>query len=75
MKSEEREQRIQEHLKAIRQIEAEAAGSEEGQAVWPPDRFYLVWHLVFGMMLGSLGAVVSLAANFMRRCSASSPCS
>lgn len=65
MNPQERERKIQEHLSAIRQLEAESAGGPEGQAAWPPDRFYLVWHLVFGMMLGSLGAVVSLAANFI----------
>lgn len=65
MKREEREQKIQEHLQAIRRLEAESAAGPEGQAVWPPDRFYLIWHLVFGSMLGALGAVVSLAANFI----------
>ncbi len=65
MQGRDREEKIQEHLEAIRRLEAEAAASPEGRAAWPPDRFYLVWHLVFGMMLGSLGAVVSLAANFI----------
>ena len=32
---------------------------------WPPDRFYLLWHVVIGMMLGALGAVVSLASNVL----------
>lgn len=61
----ERDEKIRQHLEAIRQIEAEAAGPAAGAQSWPPDGFYLVWHVLFGMMLGSLGAAVSLAANFI----------
>jgi hypothetical protein len=55
---------IEEHLEAIRGLEAQAV--PEGEArTWPPDRFYLLWHVVIGLMLGAAGAVVSLVANVL----------
>ena len=59
-----RKQRIAEHLEAIRRLEAEAAVSTDSPA-WPPKGFYLLWHVVVGMMLGTIGASVSLFANIV----------
>jgi len=59
---EERDRLVKDHLEAIRKLEAAPLKSEAG-AAWPPDQFYLLWHVVIGMMLGSIGAIVSLAAN------------
>jgi mono/diheme cytochrome c family protein len=61
---EERDRLIQEHLEAIRRISAPpAAGATE--RAWPPDGFYLLWHVVVGAMLGLVGALVSLGANVL----------
>jgi len=57
-----RDRQIQEHLDAIRALQAEDAGRELG---WPPKGYYLLWHVVIGMMLGSVGAGVSLLANVL----------
>jgi len=51
---------IDEHLEAIRKLKAEEA---ETQSVWPPPGYYLLWHVVIGMVLGGIGATVSLLAN------------
>lgn len=60
----EREQRIREHREALRRLEGEAAAAgAPPAAVWPPQGFYLIWHLVVGITLGGLGALVSLALN------------
>ena len=61
---ENRKRQIQYHLDAIRELEAEDR-SEEAKKGWPPSGYYLLWHLVIGMMLGALGALVSLAANIL----------
>jgi len=53
---------LQEHLEAIEQLKREQA-TEQGAADWPPGGFYLLWHVVIGMMLGGIGALVSLAFN------------
>lgn len=60
-----RQRRIAEHLDAIRELEAQAAAQEGGDEAqtWPPDRFYFLWHVVIGLMLGGLAALVSLLAN------------
>ena len=55
-----RTSKIDEHLEAIRKLEAEEA---ETQSVWPPTGYYLLWHVVIGAVLGSIGATVSLLAN------------
>ena len=57
----ERRLSIEHHRQAIRQLEAE--GSPDAAASWPPSGFYLLWHLIVGMMVGALGALVSLGAN------------
>lgn len=62
MDTQNRKRLIEEHQEAIRDLEARAGEGEAGEG-WPPDRFYLLWHVVIGMMLGALGAVVSLLAN------------
>ena len=60
MDSSTRTSKIEEHREAIRNLEAEEA---ETQSVWPPPGYYLLWHVVIGMVLGGIGAMVSLAAN------------
>jgi hypothetical protein len=57
-----RKQLIQEHIEAISSLEAEATGEAES-ASWPPSGFYLLWHVVVGMAIGGLAAMISLAAN------------
>ncbi len=57
-------QQITEHLDAIRELEAQAAAEQEPQS-WPPDRFYLLWHIVIGLLLGAFGSLVSLAVNVL----------
>lgn len=57
---------IQEHLDAISKLEREAATSEpstDTPSTWPPQDYYLLWHIVVGMVLGTLGATVSLGFN------------
>lgn len=59
----ERKRLLDEHRDAIRRLEAEDASAAVSD--WPPQGFYFVWHLVIGMTLGGLGALVSLAFNFI----------
>lgn len=63
MDPQKRKRLIDEHLDAIRELEARTAAEEKGGKPWPPDGFYLLWHVVIGLMLGALGAAVSLAGN------------
>jgi hypothetical protein len=56
--AQERNRLIEEHLDAIRRLESE--GRQEEPGGWPPKGFYLLWHLVVGITLGGLGALVSL---------------
>lgn len=60
-----RDRLVQEHLRAIRDLESTAVDGREDRDGWPPGRFYLLWHLVIGMMLGLIGALVSLACNIV----------
>jgi len=62
MEPRKRRQLIEEHLDAIRRLEAPET-TDDGTGGWPPDRYYLLWHVVIGMMLGGAAALVSLAAN------------
>jgi len=62
MDGQDRQGLIREHRAAIRQLEAEAAGEKQARS-WPPEGFYLLWHVVVGMTLGGVAAVVSLLAN------------
>ena len=62
MDAETRRRKIDQHLEAIRSLEAQAATQEDSPS-WPPSDFYLLWHLVVGLTLGGLGAAVSLLAN------------
>lgn len=50
------------HLDAIRKLESMEVEDTPVRS-WPPDQYYLAWHVIIGMMLGSVGAVVSLIAN------------
>lgn len=63
MDAQTRKRLVEEHLDAIRNLETDA-DTEAGQH-WPPEGFYLLWHVVIGMMLGSVGALVSLFANVL----------
>jgi len=62
MDTETRNRLVEEHLAEIRRLEAQPVSEESGRS-WPPDGFYLLWHVVVGMALGLLGATVSLVAN------------
>ena len=64
MELESRRQRIEEHRAAIRELEAKTSALTESSR-WPPPSYYLLWHVVIGMMFGSLGALVSLVANIL----------
>jgi hypothetical protein len=64
MDAETRRRLINEHLEAIRELEARPA-AEDAIEGWPPKGYYLLWHVVIGMTLGGIGALVSLAANMM----------
>jgi len=63
MDNENRQRLIDEHREAIRRLEATPVADEE--AGWPPRNYYLLWHLVVGMTLGGIGALVSLGANMI----------
>jgi hypothetical protein len=49
-------------LDAIKTLEATPISTPAGVG-WPPRGFYLLWHVVVGMMLGFVGATVSLLSN------------
>jgi hypothetical protein len=61
MDERERRRAVEDHLAAIRELES--AETSAVPADWPPRGYYVLWHVVFGMMLGGLGALVSLGAN------------
>lgn len=58
-----RQRQLLEHLEAIRRLQADAAVVRE--TAWPPQGYYLLWHVVIGIMLGCIGAIVSLGANVL----------
>jgi hypothetical protein len=63
MDTETRRRLINEHLEAIRRLESAPAAEEESG--WPPPGYDLLWHVVIGMTLGAIGALVSLGANIL----------
>ena len=67
MEQSEREKMIQHHLSEIRRLEAARAAERPGEPThdWPPRGFYWLFHIVVGMVLGMIGAAVSLAANVL----------
>ena len=62
MDPKERKRRVEHHLEEIRRLE-ETPTAEGDESSWPPSGFYLVWHIMVGMALGTLAAAVSLVAN------------
>ena len=71
----ERHKLIQEHQEAILRLEAEEVAATAANT-WPPQGFYLIWHLVVGVTLGGLGpSSASGSTSSGRRCSASPRCS
>ncbi len=60
-----RQQLIDQHREAIQNLESPPATESQGETSWPPDRFYLLWHIVVGMALGGAGSLVSLVANIV----------
>ena len=60
---EERRELIREHHDAIKRLEVEATAQPTDAR--QPKGFYLIWHLVVGITLGGLGALVSLAFNMI----------
>ena len=63
MDPESRRRLIEGHLDAIRRLESPPEADDT--ATWPPQGYYLLWHVVIGMTLGGIGALVSLAANMI----------
>ena len=61
MDPETRRRLINEHLEAIRRLES--APVSEGEIAWPPKGYDLLWHVVIGMTLGGIGALVGLGAS------------
>ncbi len=59
-----RNELIRKHLEAVRLLEAAPVTRDAG-AGWPPQGFYLLWHVVIGMMLGFVGAMASLLLNMV----------
>jgi hypothetical protein len=57
-----RKRLLDEHLEAIRNLESQETDAAEAPG-WPPNQYYLLWHVVIGMMIGGFGALVSLLAN------------
>jgi len=57
-----RERLIRDHLDAIRKLQAAPSRADHANQ-WPPQGYYLLWHVVVGMMLGVVGASASLMAN------------
>ena len=57
-----RREKLEEHLEAIRRLEASEVEPTR-ETSWPPSGYYLLWHVVVGMMMGGVGAMVSLIAN------------
>lgn len=67
-----RKRLIENHRFAIEELESQtgssaSSGGHAGAATkaWPPTDFYLLWHVVVGMMLGTGAALVSLLANML----------
>ena len=60
-----RQHQIEEHLKAIRELQAEPseAPAESAGPAWPPQDYYLIWHVLYGIALGGIAAGVSLMFN------------
>lgn len=67
MDQQARSRMIQEHLDAIRDLQAQeaqtASGAGAAASQWPPRGFYWLFHILVGMLIGMVGATVSLAAN------------
>ncbi len=59
-----RQHKIDEHRAAIRALEGKTEASRD-RPEWPPPGYYPLWHVVIGMMLGALGATVSLVGNIL----------
>ncbi len=61
---------IENHRIAIGELESHrgsspSLGEDAVAKPWPPTDFYLLWHVVIGMMLGTGAALVSLLANML----------
>jgi hypothetical protein len=73
----QREELIREHLEAIRLLQAQAASEERGPgsegAGWPPPGYYALFHVLAGLVLGLVGATVSLLANVVGALAAGHP--
>lgn len=66
MDEHDRDRLIQTHIDEIRRLEAGPIDSSNSKTPgWPPAGYYLLWHVMVGMMLGLVGALVSLVANMV----------
>lgn len=61
MEQSERQRLIQQHFAQIRDLESDLPAEPESE--WPPRGFYWLFHIVVGMILGLIGAAVSLTVN------------
>ena len=72
-----RDELIREHLEAIRLLQAQAAAEARDPApnaeVWPPPGYYGLFHVLAGLILGLVGATVSLLANVLGALAAGHP--
>jgi len=59
----ERSKQIQEHLEAIRDLQAQQTKGDTSS--WPPQGFYWMFHIVAGATLGLFGAAASLLVNII----------
>ncbi len=59
-----RNELIRKHLEAVRLLQ-QTPVTDSASPGWPPQGYYLLWHVVIGMMLGFIGAMVSLGFNMI----------
>lgn len=64
MDAKTRQEMIESHRRAIRELESSPQGAPVRDD-WPPKGPYWLWHGVVGLMLGAIASMVSLFANVM----------
>ena len=62
MEAQTRSKLIKQHLDAVRTLEAQDVGAVTDDP-WPPKGYYFLWHVVVGMIIGTLGAIAGLMVN------------
>lgn len=56
---------IRDHRSAIEELESSQGSNGQGGEAQSPPEFYLLWHVLIGMMLGAIAALVSLLVNLL----------